>query len=380
MNEMESRKIQQVGSSTLAVSLPREWARKIGVRHGDSIYLQEERDGTLRIVPENLKERKPPEKTTIVNADLCVEEGMLKRTLMGNYALGVDSIKVISSSRITGQHINEIREAVRSLMGLGIMEESPDHVTLQCSIDVTKFPINTSIMRLYMIASTMHKEAIDAMQNSNVKIAEETVQRRGEATIMFWAMTRLLSVAQDDHVLAENIGIEDPMDLLWYRVVSLCLERIAGWSENIAEEVIELEAAHGTLGKYLLARVQETSDMTYGICHKAVNCLYTRDMKMANNAIETYAQVREMEEKLQKAMCTYSKLKSQFFSVDRYFVGQNPPNPCTIAQLSLIIWSLRRIAELGREIADVSIQRALRKDTKLSRVALDERLHPELET
>jgi len=375
---MEPRKIQQVGSSTLSVSVPSEWAKRTGLKRGDSIYLQEERDGTLKIVPENLREKKAPDKVTIVNSDLCVEEGMLKRTLMGNYALGADTIKVTSSSRISGQHIAEIRTAVRSLMGLGIMEETSNQVTLQCSIDVTKFPITTSIMRLYMIASTMHKEAVEAFQNSNIKEAEETAQRRAEADIMFYAITRLLSVAQEDHILAENIGIDDQMDLLWYKVVALCLERIAGWSENIAEQAIELEPAHATLGKYLLSRVQETSDMTFGICHKAINCLFTRDVKMANNALETYPKVKDMEENLQKAMCTYSKLKSQFFSVDRYFVGPNPPSPCSIAQLSLIIWSLRRIAELGREIADVSIHRALRKDTKLSRIVNDETILSEM--
>jgi len=369
---MESRKIQQVGSSTLAVSLPREWARKIGLNRGDLIYLEEVQDGTLKVVPENLRDRKPPEKTLILNADLCVEPGMLKRIIMGNYALGIDTIKVTSTSRLSGYHVNEIREAVRALMGMGIMEETSSHVTLQCSIDVTKFPITTSIMRLYMIASTMHKEAIEAFQNVNIKMAEETKQRKTEANTMFWAITRLLAVAQNDHILAESIGIDDPMDLLFYRVVALCLERISAWSDTIAQKAIELEPARGSLGKYLVTRVQEISDISYGICHRAVNCLFTRDVKMANNAIESYNKIADMEETFQKAICTYAKLKSQFFSVDRYFIGENPPNPCAIAQLSLILWSLRRIAELGSEIADVTIHRALRKDTKLSKAVIDE--------
>jgi len=373
---MESRKIQQVGSSTLAISLPREWAKNVGVKRGDLIYLEEAQDGTLKVIPENLREHKPPEKTIILNSDLCVEQGMLKRIIMGNYALGVDTMKVTSSSRLSGQHINEIREAVRVLMGMGIMEETSSHVTLQCSIDITKFPINTSIMRLYMIASTMHKEAMEAFQNSDIKMAEETRQRKAEANTMFWALIRLLSVAQNDRILAENIGIEDPMDLLFYRVVALCLERISAWSETIAEQTIALEPARGSLGRYLVTRVQEISDLSYGVCHKSVNCLYTRDVKMANNAIETYSKIQDMEDKLQKAICTYSKLKTQFFSVDRYFVGKNPPNPCAIAQLSLIIWSLRRIAELGTEIADVAIHRALRKDTKLSKTIIGEQIIP----
>jgi phosphate uptake regulator len=370
---MESRKIQRVGTSTLAVSLPIEWAKKTGLKRGDLIYLEEDKDGMLKVIPKNLQMRKQEEKATVINADLCVDGGMLKRVITGNYAQGVDTIKVSSSRRLSGQHTNEIREAVRSLMGLGIMEETSEHVTLQCSLDVTKLPIDTSVIRLYMIASTMHKEAIEAFQKVDRKMAEETRQRKPEANTMFWTITRFLSVAQADHILARNIGIDDPMDLLEYRVVVLCLERIAAWSEIIARQVVDLEPVRSNLGNRLTHKVQEISDISYNLCHKSINCLYKGDIRMANNVVETYEKVQDMEEKLEKTICTYAKLKSQFFSVDQYFVGPNPPNPCSIAQLSLIIWSLRHIAELGSEIADISIHRALRKDTPLSKIVLDEK-------
>jgi len=370
---MSFRRIQRVGTSTLSVSLPIEWAKKSGLKRGGLIYLEENKDGTLKVIPENLRTRKPEENVTVVNADLCVDRGMLKRAVIGNYAQGVDTIKVSSSKRLSGQHTNEIREVVRSLMGLGIMEETSEHVTLQCSLDVSKFPIDTSVVRLYMIASTMHKEAIEAFQKTDRKMAEETRQRKPEADTMFWAVTRFLSVAQADHILARNIGIDDPVDLLGYRVVILCLERMAAWSETIARQVIDLEPVCGNLGNRLIKRVQETSDVAYDLCHKSINCLYTGDVRMANSVVETYEKVQDMAEKLEKTICTYAKLKSQFFSVDQYFVGPNPPNPCSIAQLSLIVWSLRRIAELSTEIADVSIQRALRKDTTLSKVIPDKK-------
>jgi len=370
---MESRKIQRVGGSTLAVSLPLDWAKKLGLKRGDSIYLQRAEDGTLKVIPENLREREPADKTTILNADLCFEEGMLKRIIMENYALGVDLLKVTSSSRLSGQHVTEIREAVRCLMGMGVLEETPSQATLRCSIDVTKFPINTSIMHLYMLSSTMYKEAIESFLDTNVKMAEETKQRKAEASTMFWTVTRLLSVAQNNGTLAKKIGINDTMDLVWYRVVALCLERISAWSETIAQKVIELEPVRATLGKYLVARIQEIGETTYDICHKSVSCLHTRDIRTANNAIETYGRIQDAEEKLQKAICTYAKLKSQSFSVDRYFLGENPPNPCAIAQLSLMIWGLRRIAELGSEIADVAIQAALRKDTELSKTIIGDK-------
>ena len=72
------------------------------MKRGDHIYLQPAEDGALKVIPENLKLREPTDRTTILNADLCIKEGMLKRIIMENYTLGVDLIKVVSSGRLSG--------------------------------------------------------------------------------------------------------------------------------------------------------------------------------------------------------------------------------------------------------------------------------------
>ena len=83
------------------------------------------------------------------------------------------------------------------------------------------------------------------------------------------------------------------------------MERVSAWSETIAQKVIELEPVRVTLGRYLVARIQEISDITYDVCYRSVRCLYTGDIRTANSAIETYGKVQDAEEKLQKAICLY---------------------------------------------------------------------------
>jgi hypothetical protein len=51
--DLERRKIQKVGRSTLSISLPREWLGQAGVRAGDAVYLEQGRDGILRILSES---------------------------------------------------------------------------------------------------------------------------------------------------------------------------------------------------------------------------------------------------------------------------------------------------------------------------------------
>lgn len=49
--DLEIRKVQQVGYSTLVVSLPRDWVKEVGLKQGDVVSLMRDADGTLRLFP-----------------------------------------------------------------------------------------------------------------------------------------------------------------------------------------------------------------------------------------------------------------------------------------------------------------------------------------
>src|SRR5512136_1505297 len=145
---METRKVQRVGYSTYSVSLPKNWVREAGLKPGDIVMLTEEKDGSLKLVPSNMVERKAQTEECVINSDLCTDPGMLERLIVGNYTLGLDSFSVISSTRISRGHIDEIREITHRLMGLGIVQETPERIDLQCSVDPTKFKLDMLMRRL----------------------------------------------------------------------------------------------------------------------------------------------------------------------------------------------------------------------------------------
>jgi phosphate uptake regulator len=53
---LERRKIQKVGRSTLSVSLPKDWIHLAEVKSGDVVYLDQSKNGALRILSEKLVE------------------------------------------------------------------------------------------------------------------------------------------------------------------------------------------------------------------------------------------------------------------------------------------------------------------------------------
>ena len=290
---------------------------------------------------------------------------MLSRILVGNYILGRDIIRINSKTRLQSDYLEAIRNTIKGFMGIAIMEETPNQVILQSSIDITKFPIHTLIRRLFIIASTMYQEAVDAFLKYETGLAKDTINRQVEANTMFNVIIRLLDSAQRDKDIANRIEIQNPIQILWYRVAAQCLSRIASWSEKIAAKVIALEPGRELIGERLIAEIQALSDNAYSVVEQAINSLFSRDIEVANQAIENYTNLQGTEEEIQETICSHAYLREKSFSVNQYFKGKNAIESCIISQISFILWSIRRTAELGAEIAELAITRTLSKDTKL---------------
>ena len=361
---MESRKIQRVGSSSLAVSLPNQWVKEVGLKKGQLVFFEEDKGNVLKMMTaEQIEEQ--PESIVELNAEFCKDPQMLGRSLMGIYSLGYDSIRIISSSRLTSEQVNTIRNVTRELMGMGIMEETPNSLLIQCSIDTTKFPINTLLRRLYIISSTMHKEMIDSLPVFNTDLAVEAIRRDKEAYTMFWVIVRLLNSCQRHRSIASQMKIDNPSLLIWYRLIAQYLRLIADWAHQSADKVITLNQSKERLGEELIRKIVDINERAYGMCHEAINSFFSMDIQLANKAIEAYQEIQQTEEMLQERVCSSAYLHGKNFSVSKYFKGKKPIEACAVAQISFLIWGARRIAEIGSEIAETAIHRVLCKDTKM---------------
>ena len=369
---LQSRRIQKVGVSTLAVSLPKEWVRSVGLKKGDIIFLEQDRDGSLKIMTiKQIKEKSSG--TILINADICKDHKMLMRVLKGIYSLGHDRILITSSERLRKEQMDSIRSVTRELVGPGILEETPSQVTVQCSIDITKFDLETVLRRLYLIASTMHRDLIDAISELNVKIAEESINRSVEAETIYWLASRLLNSCQRDSILARKMKIENPMQILWWRFAAHYLRLIADCAKKMAQKIIALSKNFDRIGELLKNDMIKINEDSYAVCHKAINSFFSNNAELANEAIEDYLKVQKAEEKIQERICTHAYLHSKSFSVSKYFKGKKPIEPCMIAQISFIVWAARRIAELGSEIAETAIHKTLCKYTNLCKPILEEK-------
>jgi phosphate uptake regulator len=95
---MERRRIQLVGRSTLTVSLPANWVKKVGLKKGDLVTIAPERDGSLKILQGSATAARATSNVLAINSDLCREGGLIGRLIVAGYVRGFDVIKVTSSA------------------------------------------------------------------------------------------------------------------------------------------------------------------------------------------------------------------------------------------------------------------------------------------
>lgn len=335
---MESRKVQKVGYSTITVSLPSKWVRQNDIKAGNLVFIVPETDGTLRIVPSDLA-RKEEAEEYIVNADVCDEKRLLERLVVGSYILGRDVIRITSTNRIRSEHIEEVRGIVKRLIGLGILEETSKNILLQCSIDPTKFQMDMLIRRLSLIASTIYSEAMQALLERDTALAKDAINREDEADMMFFLATRLLVLAQRKRDLAEKIGLTKLVLIPCTCLILQYLELIADYSADIAKHAIELEKYRAKLSKETLERIYHLGELTQTIFQKAVDCIFTGDLKIANNLLEMH---EVLESKFEQEMRELPE----------------------IPYLRTIVSTLTKIADKGAIIAKVAINTTLMKPDK----------------
>ena len=342
--QIESRKVQKVGPSTFSVSIPHDWAQGMGLKRGDIVFFTSEKDGSLRLFQEKPSDSVERVEEYICNSDLCDEPKMLERIIVGSYILGRDLFSIISSERVSSEHAAETRGIMRKLIGLGIVEETADRITLQCSVDPRKYSLDMLLRRVSTISLTIVKEATQALIDSDISLAEDAIKREDEADMMYLLAMRLLISAQRRREVAEEIGLKDPLHILYFGLMLRYLELIADYAVEIAHRVVELLPKYkDRLPKWVVERIGQLNDLAYDLVLRSVDCFFIGDIKVANSILGM----------------------QEFIESERDKLMQKLPE---IPHLRLILWNITRIADNGKGIAFIAINNALERRTKICSV------------
>jgi len=324
---IEARKVQKTGGSSFIVSLPKEWINKHEIKAKDTIGILSQPDGNLLITPYMSSEKKIKEK--IFDIEEIKDPDFLFRLLIGAYIMGYTVIKVISSRKFN----SEIKETVRGFskitIGTEIEEESENYIKIKDLVDPTEMPFGKTIKRMYILANSMHEDALKALETGDKTLAKKVIENDDDIDRLNWLVERQAHIVLRDIILCQKLDItlEDASN---FKFISRFLERIGDHAVKIAKNVILID--YQKIDKELYNNIMKASEISLELLNMSLDAWLQKDLNLANENIESI-------KKLTNA-CNTIKIN---------------PNSEYLVEIGFIIESIRRTGEYSSDISEIII-------------------------
>jgi phosphate uptake regulator len=325
--------VQFTGRSTYVLSLPKKWIEEMHVKAGDRVTLVRELDNSLSVIPifTGVKES-PNEVTTLV---LPSESGnTLRRKVVSIYLAGYNIIHLkLKSGRMNPALRDAVRELVRrNLVGTEMIADASDNITLQVLLSLPELSVNTAIRRMYLIASSMHKEAMSALAELNYELAKEVIRSDDEVDRFSLYIIRSLVMATQNGRVLREMGLKNPSGCLSYRVAAKSIERVADHACSIADKAITLKE---TIPMDSLQKIEKMSHLALTVLGDSVEALLRRDYQLADKTVDNAENILTLEDDAMTAM-----------EKDRVH---------DLGNIKLALEDIRRTAEYASDIAEVAM-------------------------
>ncbi|MGP8319334.1 MAG: PhoU domain-containing protein [Methanosarcinaceae archaeon] len=333
----EKRKLQLTGGSTFIISLPIKWVRDIGLSAGDTLTLSSQSNRTLLISPEpNIEKRLYKATIELFHGD-DPEDNF--RFLVAHYLVGYDIIKLVSHKGFSASDRKFIKDAARQrLIGLEVVEESRNELVLQSLLNYRDLSLHKAMQSMSGLVSSMLEDVMRTLHDHDIELAQDVIQRDNEVDRFYLLTVRQLKAAIEDPHLSEKIGIKRPRECLGYRLATKSMERIGDHAERMAQNIIKMK--HGIVGN---DPIFEMGRLVRDVFTDAVESLAKNDVKHANKVIAN----------AKKAASIGASLANK---------NRKNVDPCVAGtEMRSILESLQRISEYSADIAEVSINMAVKE-------------------
>jgi phosphate uptake regulator len=335
--------VQFTGKSTYVLSLPKSWIEEMHLNAGDQVALIRETDNSLSILPfisglrDSLNE---------VNAIVLPDDSSstVKRKVVSMYLAGYDIIHLkLKSGRINPSLRDGVREVVRrNLIGTEMISDASDNITLQVLLSMPELSINTAIRRMYLIASSMHRDAILALTERSHELAKEVIKSDDEVDRFSLYISRNLVMAMENGRMLREMRLENPADCLSYRVAAKSIERVADHACGIADKAIKLK---DKIPEKSLQKIEKMSHFALTVLGNSVEALLRRDYHLADKTVDIAENIRTLEDDVMVSIEKYNNAHDQ-------------------ANIRLALENIRRTAEYASDIAEVAINETIDEVTE----------------
>jgi len=266
----------------------------------------------------------------------------IKRKIVSMYLAGFNIINLKSKlGRISTLQREAAREIVRrSLVGTEIIADSLDVITIQVLITLPELSVNTAVRRMFLLSSSMHKDAMLALSELNYELANAVIRSDDEVDrFSLYILRNLVIATKNDRVLSE-IGLRNTSDCLSYRLAVKSIERIADHASKISEKCIFVKSK---IPSEILENLKNMSNQSLQDLSDSVEAFLRRDYSMADKIVDRVENVRILESKI---MGLLDKLNDNEFNPYKVYI-------------KLLLEDIRRTAEHASDIAEEALNQTI---------------------
>ena len=297
------RRLQKIGSSLL-VSLPKDWVDANNLGKSSEIEIETGQNSLSITANKDTK----PSKEVIISYPLPKEENIVA-DITGAYLLGYDIIRIKGKTTIPIEDREKIRESMRRLVGVEIVEEESSSIIIQFLLDATSLNPEKILKRMSTIAIGMFNETLDGLVSEDKTNLQTMSNRDNEINRQYFLLVRLIRSTMVDRRLANIFNMEN-IDILDYRIAANLLE-IAG------DTIVELadSISNTSVSKNDLKKIHSIVKDVEKIYKKSIDAFIANDRLLAIDAIKLYKDYQNKTYKLRSSLENKKQIHIDFLDI-----------------------------------------------------------------
>ena len=270
------RRLQRIGSSLL-VSLPKEWVDANNLEKSSQVEIETGQDSIS--ISANKETR--PTKELDITYPLPKEENIVA-DITGAYLLGYDIIQINSKTTIPSEDREKIRNSMRRLVGMEIIEEDASHINMQFLLDATTLNPEKILKRMSSLALGMYDDVSSGLILDDKSNLQTLSNRDVEVNRQYFLLVRLIRSTLVDRRLANVFNLEN-IDVLDYRIAANLLE-------NAGDSIVEISnfIYNSSLSKEYSTKIFKVVKDFNILAEKSINAFTKPDRLLAIEAISLH--------------------------------------------------------------------------------------------
>tara|TARA_Y100000590_G_scaffold397799_1_gene479584 strand:+ start:153 stop:1217 length:1065 start_codon:yes stop_codon:yes gene_type:complete len=281
---IQRRNLQISGGATYVISLPKKWIEKLNLKNGDSMQIVNNSNNSITLLPDSQEEKQSSHSIIKIKKTDSLES--IKRKIISLYISGYNYIVVKSPrTKIDTEVRAMIIKLVRTkFMGTEIIESDSESIKIKVLSSTPEIKLELAFNRMCKSTSNVLFEIVHAIEKNDSEYAQEIITMDDEIDCFSHYLTRNLTMSLDDSNILSALGLEHTSQVISYKRIITCIERVADHVSIIARNIISMNEKNITkTPKNILSAYEKTIKLFEEVMNFGSNKKYSEAETLAQN-------------------------------------------------------------------------------------------------